>query len=52
MALVAAVEETVMVAVPVVVPPPRVTVLPVQVGRSCAPLGDEVSAQTRVMVPE
>ena len=48
------VEETVTVAVALVVPPPRVIVElpPEQVGRWVAPLGDVVSAQVRVTVPE
>ena len=48
------VEETVTVAVPLVVPPPRVIVElpPEQVGRWVAPAGDVVSAQVRVTVPE
>jgi len=50
--LLTAVVVTVMAVVPVVVPPPRVTLLPVQVGRSGASSGDEVGAQARVMVPE
>ena len=54
MALVAAVEETVTVAVPLVVLPPRVIVElpPEQVGRSVAPAGDAVSAHDSVTVPE
>jgi hypothetical protein len=52
-AFAAEVEVTVTVAVPLVVVPLRVTVeLPAeQVGRSVAPLGEEVSAQARVTVP-
>jgi hypothetical protein len=48
------VEETVTVAVPLVVPPPRVIVElpPEQVGRWVASAGDVVSAQVRVTVPE
>jgi hypothetical protein len=49
--LLAEVVVTLIVAVPVVMVPPRVTVPPVQTGGSVAPLGDEVSAQSRVMVP-
>lgn len=52
-ALLAEVELTVMVAVPVVAPPLRATVElpPEQVGRFVAPEGDVVSAQASVTVP-